>query len=306
MNNGLFHELARCVVFTSGFVLSISSFAQTSTPQLHKSFDVTKQSQKVFGGSYSINRLKGSSRKKFVNRNLNKVRLNSKVPRNMAISNYDVSWKVKSAKGRNVVNARGKQANISLAPGKYYVALKIGTYTEKKTIQVRKSRNNIQSFSLPVRAGIIKASANNPNKSLKMYVKDTKGNIIASSQNGKGIKQVLKSGTYVVETVYNKKRNRNVVVVKPGSVNNTTIDMPKARQVKLRALKHNSEPLLKKSSWVITDQQGNVVKKSKRHTVRVNLYPGRYTAKVKVNGAVFTKSFNVLSSRKSHDINVKI
>ncbi len=311
MNKGLFHTSLVYLLFASGFI-SVSVNAQTNAQTMvfsHNSHTPYAGSittpkrivpQKTMGGAYSSNRLKSSSRKKFTQRNISKVRLKSKFPRKLGISNYEVLWRIKDLKRKNVRRHRGKVTTLQLAPGRYQVTLQIGKYKQKKTITVRKSRNSIQTFSMPIKAGLLKVTTGSSKGALgntKIYVRNSRGRVVASSR-GRSIKQLLRSGKYTVEVRYgNKSRGRNVVHIRNGAVKVTKVKLPVSGKIRLRAYEKGKQPLMKSSSWVIYNSAGKVVYRTKKHTIRKSLFPGSYTAKLTVAGKTKTKKFKVSSGQ---------
>lgn len=311
MKKGLFHNLLLShlplLLTMTGLLISLSAPAQStafSNPLLNHN---QSSPEKIVAGSYSSNRLKGSSRRKFTPRNRNKIRLESKIPRNLGVANYSVRWSVKSLKGRNKKHkARGKIASMSLSPGKYRLTMQIGNYKEQKVIHVSRSRNKVQSFNMPIKAGLLKVTTGSSKASLGnavIKVTDHRGKVVATSK-GKPLKRLLKSGTYTVTYHYgSKQKGRNKVRITNGSVNVTKIKMPVSGKVRISAYEKGNQPLMKSTSWVITDSSGKVVKRTKRHNIRMSLYPGTYTAHLTVAGKKKSKKFRIKSGQKS---NVKI
>lgn len=304
MKKGLFHTLLISLLATLGLLTSLTVAAKTSltshAPALDNSGSLISP-QKTVGGPYSSNRLKGSSRRKFTPRNRNKIRIKSQFPRKLGIANYDVVWKVKKLSGGSTHHARGKIASLSLSPGKYRITMRIGKYTEKKTINIRRSRNNVQTFSMPINAGLLKVNTGSAKhgNAATIKVTNSRGKVVASSK-GKPIKRLLKSGKYVVTYHYgNKKKGRNVVHVTNGAIKETRIKVPASGKVRISALKKGNQPLMKSSSWVITDSRGKVVKRTKRHTLRLTLFSGTYTAHLTVAGKKKSKTFKVKAGRSS-------
>ena len=302
MKKGIFHTTAT-ILFVTSSLITISATALT--PKLVKSSLVFEASQVVvpqkMRGAYSSNRLKGSSRKKFTQRNISKVRLRSKFPRKLGIANYDVLWKVKDLKKRSTRLHRGKVATLHLSPGKYQVTMRIGNYQEKKIIRIRKNRNTVQSFSMKVKAGLLKVASGTSKGAMgnaKIYVRDSRGKVVASSK-GRAIKQLLKSGRYTIQVAFsNKSKGRNMVVhVRNGAVKEANLKLPASGKIRLRAFEKGKQPLMKSSSWVIYDASGKAVYKTRKHTIRKNLFPGSYTAKLTVAGKTKTKRFKVSSGQ---------
>ena len=296
----------------SVFLISVSATAHAGTTKI-EGIKAIKNStlvlrveksaitpRKTMGGAYSSNRLKGSSRKKFTQRNISKVRLKSSFPRKLGIANYDVLWKVKDLKKRSVRQHRGKIANIKLSPGRYQITMQIGKFKQKKIISVRKSRNTVQSFSIPVKAGLLKVAANSRSNGpggAKIYVKDSRGKIVASSK-GTPITQLLRSGKYTIEVAYNNKsRGRNVIHIRNGLVKKANVKLPSSGKVRLRAYVNGKQPLMSSSSWIIYDKKGKTVYRTKKHTVRKSFPPGSYTAKLTAAGKTKSKKFKVSSGQ---------
>lgn len=309
MKKGLFHNLLISVFATSGLLMSLSVSAQSiALSSSHYRSHLNQSSpEKTIAGSYSSNRLKGSSRRKFTPRNRNKIRLQSKIPRNLGVANSAVVWSVQSIKGRSKKHkARGKVASMSLSPGKYRLTMQVDNYKEQKIIHVRRSRNGVQSFDMPIKAGLLKVVTGSSKALLgKAAIKVTnhRGKTVASSA-GKTLKRLLKSGTYTVTYYYdNKRRGRNKVRITKGSVKETRFKMPVSGKVRISAYEKGNQPLMKPSSWVITDASGKVVKTTKRHNIRMSLYPGTYTAHLTVSGKKKSKKFSVRSGQNS---NVKL
>ncbi|MEE9337598.1 MAG: hypothetical protein V3U87_05920, partial [Methylococcaceae bacterium] len=277
MNNGLFYRFFAFFVIALSSLVSMSATAQTiakietKTNSLLTNQQVSKSNVplRVRGGAYSSNRLKSSSRKKFTQRNISKVRLRSKSPRQLGITNYDVLWKIKDLKRRNVQTHRGKVTNVQLPPGKYRVTMQIGKYKQSKIIRVRKSRNTVQSFSMPIKAGLLKVgSGKGAMGNARIKVRNSAGKVVASSK-GRPIKQLLRSGKYTVEVAYgNKKKGRNVVHVRNGAVKVANVRLPASGKVRLRAFEKGKRPLMKSSKWVIYNSAGKKVYSTKRHTLR--------------------------------------
>jgi len=314
MKKGLFHNLVISLLTTSGLLFSLYAPAQSSAlsnsllnqSPLNQSFP-----EKTGAGSYSSNRLKGSSRRKFTPRNRNKVRLSSKIPRNLGVANYAVVWSVQSVKGRNKRQhkARGKAISMSLSPGKYLLTMQIGSYKEQKYIHVRRSRNAIQSFDMPIKAGLLKVTTGSSKASLGnavIKVTNARGQVVASSE-GKPLKRLLKSGTYTVTYRYgNKQRGRNKVHIRNGSVSETRIKMPVSGKVRISAYEKGNQPLMKPTSWVITDASGKVVKRTKRHNIRMSLYPGTYTAYLSVAGKKKKSQTFRVTSGQNRDVKLRL
>lgn len=262
--------------------------------------------KKTMGGSYSSNRLKGKSRKKFTPRYTNRVRLRASFPAKLRTANYNINWRVTNLHGRNAIRGKGKITGIGksaimhLSPGRYRVTLRIGSYTKSDVINVRKSRNTLQSFSIPVDAGLLKVTANNTSKTLrsaKVIVKDSNGRIVAHS-NGRSIKRLLPAGKYTVQTSYqNKVKDKKTVHVRKGAIKTASVSFPRSSKVRLRAFEKNNQPLMKSSSWVVYDSSGKVISKTRTHTHRLALLPGTYTAQLTVNGKKVKKRFKVASGK---------
>jgi len=297
MKKGIFHTSVAIVLVTSSLI-AVNVAAKTprllaNNPLVYSMNDVLVP-QKT-RGAYSSNRLKGSSRKKFTQRNISKVRLRSTFPRKLGISNYDVVWKVKDLKRKTVRRHRGKVATLHLPPGKYQVTMKIGRYQERKIIRIRKNRNTVQSFSIKVKAGLLKVTSGATKGALgntKITVKNSRGKIVASSRGGT-IKQLLKSGKYTIQT-----KGRNLVVhVRKGAVKRAHLKLPASGKIRLRAFVKGNQPLMKSSSWVIYNSAGKPVFRTKKHTIRKSLFPGSYTAKLTVSGKTKTRKFKVSSGQ---------
>ncbi len=303
MKKGLFHNFFLSCLTTIGLLISLSAPAQSTA--FSRPLSSHNSPEKTVAGPYSSNRLKGSSRRKFTPRNRNKIRLESKIPRNLGVANYSVVWNVKSLKGRNKRHkARGKLASMSLSPGKYRLTMQIGNYKEQKVIHVRRSRNKVQSFNMPIRAGLLKVTTSSKASLGNAVIKvtDHRGKVVATSK-GKPLKRLLKSGTYTVTYRYgNERSGRNEKVrITSGSVKVTKIKMPVSSKVRISAYVKGNQPLMKKStSWVITDSRGNVVKRTKKNNIRMSLYPGTYTAHLTVAGKKTSKKFRVKSGQKSN------
>ncbi len=309
MKKGLFHTLV-AFILSASWLLPLTAHAQTApttmaqeaTRLLYNTRNLKSSPHKTLGGYYSSNRLKGNTRLKFTPRNSNKVRLISRFPRKLGIANYDVKWTIKSLSGRKTEYTRGKVSTSTLPPGKYRVSLRIGKYTQHKIIRVRKNRNNIQSFSIPVKAGLLKVytgtQSKTNNKSTRIYVKNRSGKVILSSK-GRSIKSLLPPGKYTVEVAYGSKHhNRNVVTVRNGAIKETTVKMPRLSKVWLRAFEKGKQPLMTKhSSWIVYDASGRVVSKARTRTHRLSLLPGSYTAQLSVSGKKLEKKFSVASGR---------
>jgi len=309
MKKGIFHTFYAFALSATFILPATAQMPGNSTqsnplqPLLLDSSNFLSIPKKTLGGSYSSNRLKGHSRRKFTPRNANRVRLKSEFPRQLKIANYDVVWFIESLKSRNakLKKAHGKVSTIHLAPGKYRVTLKIGRYKQHSVIRVHKNRNSIQSISIPVNAGLLRVRTSSPGgtlKNLAIKVKDKSGTVVASSLNGRPLKRLLKAGKYTVETVYNNKpRNKTTVHITRGAIKETTARMPQAAKVRLRAFEKGNQPLMQRSSWVVYNASGKAISKTKTRTHRIVLLPGTYTAQLTVHGKKIKKKFKVASGR---------
>lgn len=309
MRKGFFHTLSVSLIVAFSLLAPVSAPAQStivSNLNLDNSGIINSfgNKQKILGVPYSSNRLKGSSRRKFTPRNKSTVRLHSKFPRALGIINHEIAWTIKSLDSRKSQSARGKSVMLKLSPGKYSVIMTINKYVQKKTVTVHKSRNNVQSITIPIKAGVLKVNTGSSKasslKNASVKVINSRGNVVATSK-GKSIKRLLKSGRYTIDYQYGSaKKGRNMINITDGKVKEANIKMPASGKVRISATEKNNQPLMKSTSWIITDSSGKTVEKTKRHNLRLSLFPGTYTAHLSVAGKKRkSKKFKVRSGKSS-------
>lgn len=327
MNNGILKRTPLLVLVVA-LLMTVSSISYASV-NISYLKDVAEFSKKmslstgIFRGSRStINRRafrvdnapytgrgigKWQQKKKTNKRTRTRVRLSANLPNGLGIQNNDVEWKIKSANGKRAT-VHGKSTTVRLAPGVYQITLHIGSYKKVQKVTIRKSRNNAQSIPMRARLGLLSISSTMNNKrstkKIRWVAKNRHGVVIATGKGNK-FRKLVPAGRYRVEAHYENAKKEKYVTVKQGSVGRDVIDLP-AGNIKISAYNKNThEPIFSTTRWVIYNKKGESVVKSKKHNLRLTLFPGRYTAELSAKGKKTTKKFKVSSGRNA-DVHIVV
>ena len=232
-----------------------------------------------------------------------RVRLSAaNLPSRLGIENTEVQWLITSASGKNSRKVRGKFANVRLTPGTYSIRLRIGSYKKTQTVVIRKSRNNAQNVSIKTMLGLLSVSSSlngaKNAKKIRWIAKNKSGRVIARGKGHK-FRHLVPAGRYKVEAHYDDIKRGTSVVVRKGAVGHGVVKLPAGR-IKISAYnKSLREPMFSTTRWVIYNKQGRSVHRSKKHNLRLTLFPGRYTAKLTAKGKTIKKKFVVSSGRNA-------
>lgn len=231
------------------------------------------------------------------------------LPSRLGIANTKIEWSITSSKNKTR-KIRGKLANIHLKSGVYRVRLSIGSYKKEKTITIHKNRNRTQKISMSATLGLLNVSSSlNGAKNARRITwkaKNKQGKVIARGK-GRTFRRLVPAGTYKVEAHYEGITQGTAVVVRKGAIGRGVIKLPTG-SIKISAYnkgKSINEPIFSKTNWAIYNKKGLRVHSSKRHNLRLTLFPGRYTAVLNAKGKRVSKKF-VVSSGRNADVHVTV
>ncbi len=330
MNNGIWKRTSVLVLIAT-LLVSISgiSSAKVNTDyiiggekfskKMRLSTDIAKVSTGIFRGSRaSTNRRafrvdnapyagrgisKRQRRQASNKRAKTRVRLSAtNLPSRLGIENTEIEWLITSSSGKKSRKVRGKSAQIRLSPGTYSIRLRIGSYKKTAKVTIHKSRNNAQNVSIATMLGLLNVSSSLSGaknaKRIRWTAKNRAGRIIARGKGSK-FRHLVPAGRYKVEAYYGGHTHGTSVVVRKGKVGSGKVKLPEGR-IKISAYnKTLYEPMFSTTRWVIYNKQGRSVHRSKKHNLRLTLFPGRYTAKLTAKGKTIKKHFIVSSGRNA-------
>jgi len=329
MNNGIWKRTGVLVLIAT-LLVSISSISSAKvnidysngekfSKKMRLSTDITKVSTGIFRGSrastnrrafrvdnapYAGRGISKRHRRQAANkRGKTRVRLAAtNLPSRLGIENTEVEWLITSSSGKNARKVRGKFANVRLSPGTYSIRLRIGSYKKTQTVTIHKSRNNAQNISIATKLGLLNVSSSlngaKNAKKIRWTARNRAGRIIARGKGHK-FRHLVPAGRYKVEANYGGIKRGTNVVVRKGAVGYGVVKLP-AGSIKISAY-HKSirEPMFSTTRWVIYNKDGRSVHRSKKHNLRLTLFPGRYTAKLTAKGKTVKKTFTVSSGRNA-------
>jgi hypothetical protein len=226
-----------------------------------------------------------------------KVRLVAKMP--SGFSSKDVQWFIKAKDGSLSKKMNGSGSSVSLPAGKKYtIKMKVGKYTQSKTVKVSGSK----TVNFTMKGGKIKVSA-----AFSGGVKDKVRFDVYALKNGKKQKKVItvKSaysiskavppGDYLVIAKSGSASVKKKISVAPGKTRVAKLTLP-ASTVTLMAKKADKvTPFMEKTTWQVYKKGHNKpIASASRHTAKVRLPAGSYVAKAKsANGTWKITKFTV-------------
>ena len=213
----------------------------------------------------------------------------------------DIAWTLRDAQGTVVYNDTASLANIAVPPGDYTVETLYGSASFSQHLTLLEANRLIVSFVLDV-GGIrvlprVKGLGLAPAQAQSLVFAlsgPNKGKLITTSKMPGEILRV-KAGDYRIESRFAAGNAVAVadVHVKPGVMSAVEID----HAAGLARLSYVGAPDTK-VSWLVTNEEGEVLPAIDGLSASIVLKPGSYVAKAQIGNELLTASFDITAGQQ--------
>lgn len=215
------------------------------------------------------------------------------LPNSLFVADGDINWLVSPLHGGMQRNLYGRNLQLSLPQGSYEVSLRIGTYEERKRVDVRNGGLAIPQFAVNI--GVLRASSPMP---ASWEVIQMRGAAplrkLMRVDDSQQISSIVAAGEYDVVATINDAAQRTRVRVNRGATAVADLSVPTGR-VNLVATLGNS-PAMRPMSWKLYRLDGGrrEVASPRRHSATLVVPPGHYEAIANLNGKERRREFTVM------------
>jgi len=218
--------------------------------------------------------------------------LSANIPGGVFVPDDKVVWQVTAPNGGKRYQLAGNRQQLSLPDGQYDICLLIGAYQEQANIQVLQGQQAVPMFH--VKIGNLRAFSGMP---VSWDVYELDGGIaarkIVSRASSTQLNEIVPAGEYEMRAALDSSSFRQRVIVPDGGVVDANVNVPVGKVSLVATL--NDGPAMRPMSWKVYSLDGghHEVAALMRHSVTLEVAPGRYEAVATLGGVERRREFTV-------------